>query len=247
MIFPYMLTPWIPSWNTKPITLLSYMDSIVNYGKPENEKKKNRELAKYSRETIFDFDYPLSNKVDREYFECQILNHYIMRRIGFETPTAFEIALENKLNEIMPDYNKLFDMLEGWDIFNDGESVVRTQTSSNTLSNTAQSSTQGTTQNTTNSTSDRRYSKTPQGQLSDVRDGKYISDYSYDTNNGTNNTTNSASTSDSSSSNGSGSISETITRTPAEKMRLYNEYKTNLTHIMTLIYKDLDVLFYGLL
>lgn len=231
MIFPYMLTPWIPSWNTKPITLLSYMDSIVNYGKPENEKKKNRELAQYSRETIFDFDYPLSNNVDREYFECQILNHYIMRRIGFETPTAFEIALENKLNEIMPDYNKLFDMLDGWDVFNDGENVTRTQTNSNTLSNSSTS--------TSNSTLDNRYSKTPQGQLQDVRDGKYITDYNYNTNNTTNN--------DLSSSNGSGTINETITRTPAEKMRLYNEYKTNLTHIMTLIYKDLDVLFYGLL
>ena len=239
MIFPYMLTPWIPSWNTKPITLLSYMDSIVNYGKPEDEKKKNRELAKYSRETIFDFDYPLSNKVDREYFECQILNHYIMRRIGFETPTAFEIALENKLNEIMPDYNKLFDMLDGWDVFNDGENVTRTQTTTNTLSNTGTN----TTNSTNNNTSDRRYSKTPQGQLQDVRDGKYITDYNYDTTNGTNNVT----SNDTTNSNGSGTINETITRTPAEKMRLYNEYKTNLTHIMTLIYKDLDVLFYGLL
>lgn len=239
MIFPYMLTPWIPSWNTKPITLLSYMDSIVNYGKPEDEKKKNRELAKYSRETIFDFDYPLSNKVNREYFECQILNHYIMRRIGFETPTAFEIALENKLNEIMPDYNKLFDMLDGWDVFNDGENVTRTQTTTNTLSNTGTN----TTNSTTNNTSDRRYSKTPQNQLQDVRDGKYITDYNYDTTNGTNNIT----SNDTTNSNGSGTINETITRTPAEKMRLYNEYKTNLTHIMTLIYKDLDVLFYGLL
>lgn len=239
MIFPYMLTPWIPSWNTKPITLLSYMDSIVNYGKPEDEKKKNRELAKYSRETIFDFDYPLSNKVNREYFECQILNHYIMRRIGFETPTAFEIALENKLNEIMPDYNKLFDMLDGWDVFNDGENVTRSQTTTNTLSNTGTN----TTNSTTNNTSDRRYSKTPQGQLQDVRDGKYITDYNYDTTNGTNNIT----SNDTTNSNGSGTINETITRTPAEKMRLYNEYKTNLTHIMTLIYKDLDVLFYGLL
>lgn len=239
MIFPYMLTPWIPSWNTKPITLLSYMDSIVNYGKPEEEKKKNRELAKYSRETIFDFDYPLSNKVDREYFECQILNHYIMRRIGFETPTAFEIALENKLNEIMPDYNKLFDMLDGWDIFNDGENVTRTQTTTNTLSNTGSN----TTNSTTNNTSDRRYSKTPQNQLQDVRDGKYITDYNYDTTDGTNKIT----SNDTTNSNGSGTINETINRTPAEKMRLYNEYKTNLTHIMTLIYKDLDVLFYGLL
>ncbi len=238
MILPMWLPP-IPAWNTKPITLYSYMDSIVNYGKPENEKKKTRELATYSRAIIFDFNYPLSNKVNREYFECQILNHYIMRRIGFETPTAFEIALENKLNEIMPDYNKLFDMLDGWDIFNDGENVTRTQTTTNTLSNTGTN----TTNSTTNNTSDRRYSETPQNQLQDVRDGKYITEYNYDTTNGTNNIT----SNDTTNSNGSGTINETITRTPAEKMSLYNEYKTNLTHIMTLIYKDLDVLFYGLL
>ena len=49
-----------------------------------------------------------------------------MRRIGQETLRAFQLTLSNKLNEIMPYYNKLFDMLEGWDIFSDGEEVTRT-------------------------------------------------------------------------------------------------------------------------
>ena len=73
MILPMWMPP-IPAWNTKPITLYSYMDSIVNYGKAENEKKKTRELATYSRTTIFDFDYPLSTNVNRADFEKQILN-----------------------------------------------------------------------------------------------------------------------------------------------------------------------------
>ena len=66
-------------------------------------------LAKNSRETFFDFDYPLSDKVDKEQFEINIINHFLMRRIGQETFTAFRLFLSNKLNEIMPKYNMLFD------------------------------------------------------------------------------------------------------------------------------------------
>ena len=89
--------------NPKPPTLYAIMNSIANYD--AEEKTKIRNLAKATHEKIFDFDYPLSNKVDKEEFECQILNHFIMRRIGQETFTAFQLFLENKLNEILPYYN----------------------------------------------------------------------------------------------------------------------------------------------
>ena len=114
MIFPYLIYPWLPTNCDLPPTLKSLMNSICNYGKEEKTNIYN--LAKGSRETIFNFDYPLSNKVNRENFEIMILNHYIHRRIGFDTPTEFRIALNVKLNEIMPRYNKLFDMLDGWDL-----------------------------------------------------------------------------------------------------------------------------------
>lgn len=229
MILPMWMPP-IPAWNTKPITLYSYMDSIVNYGKPENEKKKTRELAEYSRATIFDFDYPLSTNVNREDFEKQILNHFIMRRLGFDTPTAFEIALENKLNEIMPKYNKMFDMMTGWSVFTDGEKITREQETTSNLTNNRETSSSG--------TSDRRYSETPQSELSNVRDGKYITDYNYDTDTRTGE--------DSSESNGAGSLSETINRTISNKVDSYLKFE-KIENIMAQIYNDLDVLFYGLL
>ena len=122
-MFTPMLMPMIPTWNEKPPTLYSILESIVNFDK--EDKTKIKDLAKSGRETIFNFTYPLSNKVVKEDFECMILNHFIMRRIGFETVTAFRIQLNVKLNEIMPMYNKMFDMLDGWDIFNDGEVVTR--------------------------------------------------------------------------------------------------------------------------
>lgn len=119
MYNPYLFNPlWlypIPDLNLEPPTIYSFLESIVNYGK--TEKTKIKDLAKVGRTEIFDFDYPLSSKVSREYFETQILNHYLMRRIGFETLTAFKIQLNCKLNEIMPIYNKLFDSIDTLDFF----------------------------------------------------------------------------------------------------------------------------------
>jgi len=151
-----------------------------------------------------------------------ILNHFLMRRIGYDTLNAFKIALDVKMNEIMPMYNKMFDMLDGWDLFNDGETVLESGT--NSLNNITTSS----------NTSDRRYSDTPQQQLSNVQDGKYITDYNYDQDSGN------------VSSSTAGNDSRTITRTPSDKMKVYKEFIENKKSIMTMIFEDLEPLFYGL-
>ena len=232
MIFPYLIYPWLPTNCDLPPTLKSLMNSICNYGKEEKTNIYN--LAKGSRETIFNFDYPLSDKVNREDFEIMILNHYIHRRIGFDTPTEFRIALNVKLNEIMPRYNKLFDMLDGWDLYNGGEVTTRVQTDSgtNTLNNTVNA-------NNTN-ISDRRNSNVPQNELEDVQNGSYMTDYNYDTNTDSNTTV-----SDTSGTN-SNTTNEEITRSPSDKIRIYKEFMENVNNIYSLIFKDLDSLFYGL-
>lgn len=231
-MFPYLIYPWLPTNCDLPPTLKSLMNSICNYGKEEKTNIYN--LAKGSRETIFNFDYPLSDKVNREDFEIMILNHYIHRRIGFDTPTEFRIALNVKLNEIMPRYNKLFDMLDGWDLYNDGEVTTRVQTDngSNTLNNTINA-------NNTN-ISDRRNSNVPQNELEDVQNGSYMTDYNYDTNTDSNTTVSNT------SGNNSNTTNETITRSPSDKIRIYKEFMENVNNIYSLIFKDLDSLFYGL-
>lgn len=227
-VYPFIMPPAYPDYNLPP-TLYRLLNSIVNYDEEEQTKIKN--LAAVGREDIFDFEYPLSTHVDKEDFEVMILNHFLMRRIGYDTLNAFKIALDVKMNEIMPMYNKMFDMLENWNIFNDGEVTSRTVTDSgtNSLNNIT----------TSQNTSDRRYSDTPQQQLQNVRDGKYITDYNYDTDNG--------SVSSSSAGTDSRSTLESITRTPSDKMKLYREFIENKKSIMTMIYEDLDVLFYGLI
>ena len=238
-VYPFIIPPAYPDYNLPP-TLYRLLNSIVNFDEDEQTKIKN--LAAAGREDIFDFDYPLSENVTKEDFEVTSLNHFLMRRIGYDTLNAFKIALNVKLNEIMPIYNKMFDMLEGWDIFNDGESVTRNVTDSgiNSQNSTTQTTTSGTSQNT----SDRRYSDTPQQQLTNVRDGKYITDYNYDTDNGT--TTSSANGTNVSSGTDSRTTTERITRTPSDKMRLYKEFIENKKSIMTMIFEDLEPLFYGL-
>jgi len=232
MWYPFPIMPWLPTNCDLPPTLKSLMNSICNYGKEEKTNIYN--LAKGSRTTIFNFDYPLSDKVNREDFEIMILNHYIHRRIGFDTPTEFRIALNVKLNEIMPRYNKLFDMLDGWDLYNAGEVTTRVQTDNgtNTLNNTINA-------NNTN-ISDRRNSQMPQNEIESVQDGNYMTDYNYDTN------TDSGTTVSDTSGTNTNTTNETITRSPSDKIRIYKEFMENIDNIYSLIFKDLDSLFYGL-
>ena len=229
-MFPFIIFPPAPDDYNLPPTLYSIMNSIVNYDKEEDEQTKIKDLAAAARSEIFDFNYTLTNKISKEDFECMILNHFIMRRIGYDTMTAFKIALNVKLNSIMPMYNKMFEMLDGWDLFNDGEKITRntTDTGNNSLNNTT----------TSNNTSDRRYSDAPQNRLEDVRDGSYVSDYNYDTDNGT--------VTSNSTGNDSRTTNEEITRTPSDKIKIYKEFMESKTSIYEMIFKDLDVLFYGL-
>lgn len=206
--------------NPKPPTLYAIMNSIANYGKDEETKIRN--LAKATHEKIFDFEYPLSNKVNKEDFECQILNHFIMRRIGQETFTAFQIFLENKLNEILPYYNIMFDSLTDYNLFNDGEVITRNRQDNGTTS-----------LDSTNEVK-TKFAEYPMNQLNDIDNGKYVTNQT--TQNGVN------------ESNGTSSniMNETETRSNIDKMDLYMKYLQTRNSIMTMIYKDLDILFYGL-
>lgn len=217
----------------EPPTIYSLLNSYVNFSKEVPTKIKD--LARIGRTMFFDFDYPLAEGIDEEDFECMILNHFMMRRIGYETVTAFKLALEVKLNEIMPEYNRLFTSIANWNIFNDGEMVSRTASDSRATTNSNSNSA------TASSQSDRRYSNTPQNHLSDVRDGSYVSEYNYDQDN------NSATNTGSSNILDSGNQNETIYRSPADKIRLYSEFLKNRQNIYTMIFRDLDSLFYQLI
>lgn len=227
-MFPLLFPMMLPTDYDIPPTLYSIMNAMVNFNR--EEKIKINELEKYAREKIFDFDYPLSSNIDKEEFEILILKKFKMRRIGYQTMTAFKNALEVKLNEKMPIYNKMFDMLNGWDLFNDGENETRNVIDNRNTSSTSSSS--------NSNTSDRRYSELPQNRLTDLQDGSYVTNYNYDTD--------TASLSGSNSITDSGSLTEVINRTPSDKIKIYKEFRENLDSVYTMLFDDLDDLFYGL-
>lgn len=242
-IFP--MYPLIPNlrklsvWDEEPPTVYALLNSYVNYGKDVPVKIKD--LAKAGRALFFDFEYPLTPLINKEDFECMILNHFLMRRIGYETFTSFNIAFNVKLNEIMPNYNKLFEALDGWELF-DGESttrdITRNSTGEETTENTAEST------GTANGLSDRRHSDTPQNKLNQVQAGTYLSDYSYDTDineSHTDTTTNSTS-----NRSDNGSEHEEVHHTLANKFEVYQAFLKNRTNIYTMIFEDLEQLFYQL-
>lgn len=110
-------TPWLPTKLTKaveidePPTLYYIMKSIADFGKSYDEQTEIIKLAEATKDRFFYTDYPLAASVNKDQFEIDILNHFIYRRIGFDTVTGFKIALITKLREILPKYNLMFDLL----------------------------------------------------------------------------------------------------------------------------------------
>lgn len=248
-----MFYPFLPPNCDLPPTIYTILETIVNPNVDLNEPSpevKIKDLAKVGRTTIFNFDYPLTSKVSKEEFECMILNHFLMRRIGFDTVTSFRIQLNVKLNEIMPLYNKMFDAIDNWEIFKSGEVTTRTGADNRTTNNT--NNTQNEVTNESNTTaeniSDRRNSELPQNQLEDLRNGSYVTNYNYDTNNNTGHDSSSSSGTSQSTNQGTDNniYNETITRTPADKIAILKEIQENIKSIYSLIFKDLECLFYGL-
>jgi len=164
---------------------------------------------------IFDFDFPIFDETYRSVLETKILKHYYTREIGEETVGLWKLRLNTRLNEIMPYYNKLyqsellsFNPLYDVDITRDhkveangtkvdtGEitgNTTETRELTGTTSGTGKTTgtTTGTENVTTSNTSDSSntrlelHSDTPQGGISNIQDGDYLTDIKKITDDGT--------------------------------------------------------------
>lgn len=234
-----MIYPILQQGNNLPPTLYSIMQSLVNYD--TDSPSKIKDMWQKAREYIFNFDYVLTNNVSRETFEHNILNHYLMRRINYDTVTLFQIMLQNKLSEILPKYNMLWDSLNGWDIFKSG-TTTREYTDNTTTSNTGNNTGENT--GTTNTVNNTGYSDTPQSNIVDINSSEYLTEY---THNVVDNTiTNNTSTTTSNSGQSNKTINEVVTRTADNELDLLIKFQTEYNNIWTMLYNDLDCLFYGL-
>ena len=73
------------------------------------DNDKVDEVISLALPKIFDFDFPIFDENYRSTLETKIVRHYYTREIGYETVGRWKMALQTKLNEIMPYYNKLYN------------------------------------------------------------------------------------------------------------------------------------------
>ena len=224
--------PYILGNRDEPPTLYSLMQSMVNYN--NDNPVKNEELSNAAKSIIFDFDYPL-DAVLKPSFETMFLDHYMFRRIGFETYTAWKIHLKVKLNDIMSKYNILLSNISNLTL--NGKKVHETESiiDNNTANNSINSMSSG------SSTTDNRYSDTPENEISSVQDGTYVSDYTY--NQQTEN--NSNTTVGNSSSNNNKSRVKDFSE--VDNVDEYLKVQEKLGNIYSRIFKECDSLFYAII
>lgn len=180
----------------------------------------------------------------------KILKHFYLREIGVETVGIWKLWLNTRLSEIMPYYNQMYqsqlleilpfvdtDYTESQKGINQSERTNNSSdskiakgktTRNNTTTNT--SSTNDTSNVTTNNTSKNKYSDTPQGSLTDVENGKYLTNYRNVSDSGTtkNTITNSTESSNIAKEESENSVNETNTTNATEEQNASNENTTTV-------------------
>lgn len=122
---------------------------------------------------VFNFDFPIFDENYRQVLCRKILKHYYTREIAHETVGRWKLALNAKLNEIMPYYNQLYksELLE-FNPFYDVDltrsregSGTSNKTSNNTETNSGTSKNVSSKSGTNNTDTLNRFSDTPQNSM----------------------------------------------------------------------------------
>lgn len=211
-------------------------------------------------------DYPIFDESYREQLNNKIIQHYYFREIGFETEALFKNRLNQKMNEIMPYYNQMYessklviDPLSTIDL-----EEVFSKKSKSTGEGT--SSTSGTGNNTSNfnstDTTDygkvSKFSDIAQAQTTpnEILNDKYLTSATVDdgqdknTNTGTNTSQTESTTTGTSTDKRNLDEDTTLTRKgnngTASESELLNMYRETFLNIDMMIIEDLDELFLGI-
>ena len=122
---------------------------------------------------VFNFEFPIFDENYRQVLCRKILKHYYTREIAHETVGRWKLALNAKLNEIMPYYNQLYksELLE-FNPFYDVDltrsregSGTSNKTSNNTETNSGTSKNVSSGSGTSNTNTLNRFSDTPQNSM----------------------------------------------------------------------------------
>ena len=253
---------------------------------------KIKDVIAKAIDKIFDFDFPIFDEGYRNVLETKILKHYYTREIGLETYGLWKLKLDTKLNEIMPFYNQLYKsaLLEFNPLYEVDYTKTGNRDSSGTRDNSessnesyeesneykenhedsSSSSSDGTLTKGTTTTTTNYYSDTPQGAITNVIDGTYLTNATYnvagntgsDTTNNSGNSDNDGSSKSNNDKDGSRKGSKTSkgnltdTESYLESVRgktsgksyssLLMEYRETFINIDMMVIEELSDLFFGL-
>lgn len=211
-------------------------------------------------------DYPIFDEPYREQLNNKIIQHYYFREIGFETEALFKNRLNQKMNEIMPYYNQMYessklkiDPLSTIDL-----EEVFSRKSKTTGEGTSSTSGTGNNTNNFNSTDTTDYGKISkfsdiaqaQTTPNEILNDKYLTSATVDdgqdknTNTGTNTSQTESTTSGTSTDERNLDEDTTLTRKgnngTASESELLNMYRETFLNIDMMIIDDLDELFLGI-
>lgn len=211
-------------------------------------------------------DYPIFDELYREQLNNKIIQHYYFREIGFETEALFKNRLNQKMKEIMPYYNQMYESSK---LKIDPLSTIDLKEVFSRISKTTgegTSSTSGTGNNTNNfnstDTTDygkiSKFSDIAQAQTTpnEILNDKYLTSATVDdgqdknTNTGTNTSQTESTTSGTSTDKRNLDEDTTLTRKgnngTASESELLNMYRETFLNIDMMIIDDLDELFLGI-
>lgn len=166
------------------VELRNICEAIAGHSRPTNYADVE-DIIQGARGEIFNFDYPIFDESYKSVLETKIIKHYYTREIGLETYGLWKLKLDTKMNEIMPYYNELYRSTEfEYDPLND---IDVTTTIDDTKRDTGTIITDDTTETENTTKLDRstasgqtgktinKNSNTPQGEITDLENGRYMS------------------------------------------------------------------------
>lgn len=245
---------------------------------------------------VFDFDFPIFDEKYRGVLETKILRHYYTREIAHETVGLWKLKLCTKLNEIMPFYNQLYksellafnplfdvDLTRERKVDSTGTRDTSTKTDIEVDTNsdgnrhadvTLKNDTTSTDTGSSSDTGKRKkmYSDTPQGAITDLEAGKYLTNATINddlnivttTGTGTGTQTGSTGTDENTENNSNSSTNSNVSsNTDITNLENYietikgkqgtqsyssllKEFRETFLNIDMMIIDDLEELFFGL-
>lgn len=143
-------------------------------------------IVKSIRSKFFNFSYDLYDETHKKDLEIKILFYYWDYEIGEETFSKFKFNFVKTFYEILPYYNQLYKAVAkdyDFDVNVDFNEIL-TGTGSNSARNTATNALHSEDEDVQDNNYEERLRKsdTPQNELQNVEQGKYISEYNYNNN-----------------------------------------------------------------